>query len=335
MSTHVENMDNVVHTLRDDLKQAEIRVAALGKTVAENEAIITQANSTAVSRLASNVSREFTDDMIREALKKFFQTEFFSWCADVCADRIEQENAALHMLLDAGIINASRNYLNGPEYLRFKVNTPDGSGLLALLQAALGTRLCDLYLNDAYFLAQELPMNRDGRWMLSQFEQHLSHTQLDAATDWRVGIVQCLDKAVPITDHYVLREVDRFVEQYRFLLSNDQFDNEARKDLIRIFADFASLALKIWKSRANVQWCGMRGFDRVCFDLGNPSVEVDSSLASTMGQRLNGRPIGLIIRPAIWSNSLSKNGTVKQVLWLKALAWVSGEEDLMDSMALI
>ncbi|PTB81356.1 hypothetical protein M440DRAFT_1418042 [Trichoderma longibrachiatum ATCC 18648] len=335
MSNHAENLDNVVHTLRDDLEKAKNRVAALEKTAAENEAIITQANATAVSRLASNVSREFTDDMIREALKKFFQTDFFSWCADVCADRIEHETAAFYKFLDDGIINGSYGHLKSPEYLRFKVNTPDGSGPLVLLQAALATRLCALYLNDAYFLAQQLPMNSHGRRMLSEFERHLSHVQIGAATDWRVETVACLQKVVPITEDHVLREVDSFVREYGFLLSKDQFNHEARKDLVQLFADFATLALKLWRTKANVQWCDMRGFDGVCFDTGNNAMEVDSSLVSTMGQRLNGRPIGLIIRPAIWSNSMSANGKMEEVIWLKAHAWVSGEEDPMDTMSLI
>ncbi|PTB64495.1 hypothetical protein BBK36DRAFT_1179698 [Trichoderma citrinoviride] len=327
-------MKSIVCTLQDDLQKAKTRVAALGRTVAENEVIITQANATAVSRLASNVSRDFTDDVIKETLRKFFQTDFFSWCADLCAEKIEDETAALRKLLEAGIINANRDHLDGPEYLIFKINTPDGSGPLMLLQAALATRLCDLYLADPYFLAQELPTNLQDRWMLPRLEHIFSHAALDAAINWRVQTVECLEQAVPITESYVTREVHRFVQEYGFLLSTDQFDHEAGKDLARIFANFAGLALKLWKSRAHVCCCGIRGFGEAAFDLGNPLIEVDSSLASSMGQRLNGRPIGLIIRPAIWANSLSQDGTVEQVVWLKALAWVSGEEGDMDLMEL-
>ncbi|KAL6868612.1 hypothetical protein J3F83DRAFT_737734 [Trichoderma novae-zelandiae] len=334
LATHAENMENMVCTLRDDLGKANIRVAALGRTVAENELIITQANATAVSRLASDVSRGFTDDMIREALKKFFQTDFFSWCADLCAERIEDEDAAAahHKLLEAGILNSNANHLNGPTYLRFNLDMPDGSSPLLLLQAALATRLCVLYLSDAYFLAEELPINHKGRLELFHLEQHFGQAQPDAAISWRIQTVECLENAVPITEGYVQREVDRFMEEYSFLLSVDRSDSEARKDLVQIFVDFATLAIKLWKTRAGVMWYSTMSFREVPFELGSPWVEVESSLVSTMGQRLNGRPIGLIIRPTISSKSLSKDGQWEEVIWLKALAWVSGEDEPMELM---
>ncbi|KAK1240848.1 hypothetical protein MKX07_006281 [Trichoderma sp. CBMAI-0711] len=203
ITIHAENLDNVVLTLRDDLKEANIRVAALGKSVAENESIITQANATAISRLA---------------------------------------------------------------------------------------------------------------------------TQPDAAISWRIQTVECLEISAPVTEGYVKREVDIFVEEYSFLISAEKFDIEASKDLVRIFVDFATLALKLWKTRADVRWYNARGFQDRPFQLGNPWVEVESSSVSTMGQRLNGRPIGLIVRPMILAKSLSTNGQWKDVVWLKALAWVSCED---------
>lgn len=121
------------------------------------------------------------------------------------------------------------------------------------------------------------------------------------------------------------------MQEYWFLLSADQYDHEANKDLVQIFTSFANLALKLWKTRANVEWCDMTRFGEAHFELGHPWLEVEQSLASAMGQRLNGRPIGLIIRPLIASKSLSKNGKMEEVIWLKALAWVSGEEEPMDA----
>ncbi|TFB06034.1 hypothetical protein CCMA1212_001855 [Trichoderma ghanense] len=337
MSMDAENMKNVVCALRDDLEKANTRVAALEKTAAENEAIITQANATAVSKLASNVSRGFTDDMIREALKKFFQTDFFSWCADLCTEQIKTEDTAVasHQLLHTGITNSSPKYLNSAEYLKFHPDMPDGSGPLMLLQAALATRLCGLYLSDAFFLAEELPSSHEGRVKLYQFERHFGRAQPDEAINWRIQTVECLEKSIFMTEEILKREADRFVKDYFFLLSLEKYDPEASKDLVQIFADFATLALKLWKSRTHVGWCNTVGFGETAFELGNPWVEVESSLASRMGQRLNGRPIGLIIRPMIVSRTLAKDGKWQEVIWLKALAWVSGEDDPEDLMALI
>lgn len=348
VSMDAENLESVVRALRVDLQKANTRVTALGKTVAENEAIITQANATAVSRLASNVSRGFTDDMIKEALKKFFQTDFLSWCADLCAERIEEAAliARLHMFMEPGILSSSQNYLDGPDYLKFKPDMPDGSSPLVMLQAALATRLCALYLSDAYFLAKDRHTTYDSRLQLFQFEQHFRQGRRstillinastknytahpDAAISWRIQTVECLEKSAPITEGSVKREVDRFVEDYFFLLSADRYDTEASKDLVQIFVDFASLALKLWKTRADVRWYNVKDFQDRPFQLGSPWVEVESTSVSTMGQRLNGRPIALIIRPMILSRTLSTDGHWQDVVWLKALAWVSGRDDFM------
>ncbi|EHK16863.1 uncharacterized protein TRIVIDRAFT_232360 [Trichoderma virens Gv29-8] len=266
MTLHTRNLESIVHTLREDLSKADTKMAALGRAVTESEAIITQSHATAVSTLAGNVSRGITDDMIREELKKFFQNDFFSWCADLCTERIVDENAALHKLLEAGIIN---------------------------------------------------------------------RTQPNAAIDWRIQTVECLEKAVPITEEYIQREVQDFVQEYEFLLSADKYDNEANKDLVQIFTDFAILALKLWKTRANIEWCDINSFQNAYFELGHPWVEVEQSLALTMGQRLNGRPIGLIVRPMIASKSLSKSGEVEEVIWHKALVWVSGENETTESEKLV
>ncbi|KAL7950665.1 hypothetical protein V8C42DRAFT_359551 [Trichoderma barbatum] len=248
---------STVGTLRDDLDKANAKVAALGKAVAESEAIITQSHATAVSTLAGNVSRGVTDDMIREELKKFFQNDFFSWCADLCTARIEDEDAALYKLL------------------------------------------------------------RDAR--------------PDAAIDWRVQTVKCLEDSAPITEEYVQKQVNAFVQEYAFLLSIDEYEYEANKDPVQIFTSFAILALKLWKTRAHIEWCDLTNFKNAFFELGHPWVEVDPSLVLQMGQRLNGRPVGLIIRPFIVSKSLSKNGKLEEVVWLKALVWVSGEDEPIDA----
>lgn len=170
------DLENTVTKLTKDLQKAHEEVAVLTKAVTENEAIITRAHATAISTLADNVSRKITDDMIREELNKFLQTDVLSWCADLCTGRILDEDAALSKLLQVGIINNSESYLKSPEYLKFTVNTPDGSGPFLLLKAALVHRLCYLYLCDAYFLAEASHMNTNSRSNLYQLERNFGQS---------------------------------------------------------------------------------------------------------------------------------------------------------------
>lgn len=173
---HAQSLENTVHKLTKELKIAREEISILRKAVTENEAIITQAHATAISTLAGNVSRGITDDMIREELNKFLQTEFFSWCADLCTEKILDEQAALHKLLQDGIINKRESYLKSPEYLKFTLNTPDGNGPFVLLQAVLIHRLCHFYLCDAYFLAKELHSKSNNRSNLCQLERIFSQS---------------------------------------------------------------------------------------------------------------------------------------------------------------
>lgn len=117
-----------------------------------------------------------------------------------------------------------------------------------------------------------------------------------------------------------------FVEDYKFLLS-EVYDHEAHQDLVQIFADFAKLALKMWKTQTNIKWYDLNSFEEPHFQPGNPWIEVDHSLMSRMGRHLNGRPIGLLIHPMITSQSPSKSDKMEEVVWLKALAWVSDKDE--------
>lgn len=130
-------------------------------------------------------------------------------------------------------------------------------------------------------------------------------------------------------NEYLQREAQRFVEDYEFLLSKT-YDYEAHQDLVQIFASFASLALKLWKTRTNIKWFDLNGLGKRHFQPGDPWIEVEQSLTSRMGGQLNGRPIGLFIHPTITSQSPSKNDKVEEVVWLKALAWVSDKDEPMD-----
>lgn len=148
-------LDETTRAAQAQLNQANSDVARLKKIVADNEVKLSKAYTAAVSSLARDVSREFPDDAVRGEISKFFQGDFISWCADMCAARISGQEKAVEYLHSVGITNSSQSYLEGPRHLQFDMNMPDESSPFVLLQAALAKVLCETFLTNPYFLAEE------------------------------------------------------------------------------------------------------------------------------------------------------------------------------------
>ena len=153
--------------MEGELRQRNHEVAALKARVAEDEEKLRKAYGFAVSTLARDVSRDVPDDVVKSDIGKFFQEDFFSWCADMCATRVENQESAAEHLQRIGIINDCPTYRDAPEHLKFDMDIPDGSSSLVLLQAALATALCDAFLTNPYFLSE-------GQDVLTEFETDLS-----------------------------------------------------------------------------------------------------------------------------------------------------------------
>lgn len=146
--------------LQAGIRKLEQVVATLKRKISEDEAVVTKAHETMMSQLAQDVSRDFPDDEIRTELQKFFQGDFFSWCADVSAQHFV-EPQKVEVLMDRfGIINSSHSYNTAPSHLKFEMNMPDGSSPLTLLQSALSSELCHSFLTDPYFLVRGSPMDQ-------------------------------------------------------------------------------------------------------------------------------------------------------------------------------
>ncbi|KAK5996057.1 hypothetical protein PT974_04483 [Cladobotryum mycophilum] len=320
-----------------ELQRTRSEVTKLRQSIAKNESVVTKAHATLVSALAGNVSRSFTDDMVRDELKQFFQGDFFSWCADMCASDIPKPDVARHTLESGGILNRSQFYMQASPHLKFRMDLPDGSSPLVLLQSALAQTLCQVFLFDAYFLAEKSIGSAAGhdpnekRGELWTFEHAISKASREAAIDWRIQTVESLEKAVPLLEDLFVEKAMTFIENFGFLLK--EMGNEDGNDLIRLFFDFAGLALKIWKTRTSIQISCMQSFEKHPFEFGSNYIEADSVAASTMGQRLNGRPIGVITRPLIISQPLEQQADQppQEVVWLKAVGWLSSVEDPADS----
>lgn len=113
-----------------------------------------------------------------------------------------------------------------------------------------------------------------------------------------------------------------FETSFGFLLK--ELDEESREDLCKLFNDFAHLALKIWKIRTNIAVFMMSDFANADFKLGSKHMDGEPTTVASLGQKLEGRPIGAVMRPLIVSELvMPEDGRSHQVVWSKALVWVS------------
>ncbi|KAL6849649.1 hypothetical protein ACO1O0_009192 [Amphichorda felina] len=230
------------------LKRSNDDVASLQKRVGEDEA-----------KLSKDVSRDVPDDVVKSDISKFFQGDFFSWCADTCATGVAQQESVASFLRSIGIINSTQDYENAPRDLQFDMNLSDGSSPLVLLQAVLSAVLCETFLTNPFFLAEE---TADG---LKEFETALS-------------------------------------------------------------IDFARLSLRLSKIRTTISVLGMPRLADEEFQLESSLVQGEPTVVSALGERLNGRPIGVVIRPLIISEPVvPEDKPQQQVIWSKAIVWVSGK----------
>jgi hypothetical protein len=122
-----------------------------------------------------------------------------------------------------------------------------------------------------------------------------------------------------------------FIQEYQFLLK--PLEHKDEDDLRNMFFDFSLIALKLWKLRTRIQVHSMPNFANHAFQLHSHWIQGEVDAVAKMGDQLNGRPIGVIIHPLILSlpivNGDSETGPKPQeIVWLKALAWVSTEENL-------
>ena len=166
--TKEHHFRQAVAHIQDELKRSNADVASLQKRVAEDEAKLSKVCASAVTTLAQDVSRDVPDDVVKSDISKFFQGEFFSWCADTCATRVAQEESVASFLHSIGIINSTQDYENAPQDLKFDMDLPDGSSPLVLLQAVLSAVLCETFLTNPFFLAEETADS------LKEFETALS-----------------------------------------------------------------------------------------------------------------------------------------------------------------
>lgn len=132
----------------------------------------------------------------------------------------------------------------------------------------------------------------------------------------------CLESIAPLDPASSVAKAKEFETEFGFLLQ--ELDEESREDLANLFTSFATLCLRLWKIRTDIGVFGMPGFVGAKFDLGSEHMDGEQVTVSSLGPKLNGRPIGVVMRPLIVAEPVVAAGKPPhQVVWSKALVWVS------------
>ena len=131
-------------------------------------------------------------------------------------------------------------------------------------------------------------------------------------------------KHCPIRPGIVDEQSTLFKTEFGSLLG--EIDQAAREDLPNLFTDFAHLALRLWKIQTSISIVGMPELAHLEFQPGSAELQGEPAVVSALGQELNGRPIGVVIRPLIISEPVVPEGKPQQqVVWSKALVSVSAQ----------
>ncbi|PQK11892.1 hypothetical protein BB8028_0003g05120 [Beauveria bassiana] len=316
-------------SLRDEIKGYQINIKSSTKIIekleakcAEQTVQLSKAYSNAVSSWAQDVSRDMPDDVVRSTISSFFQGDFFSWCADMCAPEIDWSKDHEKILNICNLVNQAHHYRSGPAHLLFDYAAPDGYSSLVLLQAALAKSLVDTFLRNPYFLV-------DNGTVLQNIESSFAERSLKESISWRINTVLSLEKTFAFNAEQVDLHLNQFLSTFGVLVQ--ELDKHAWDDLADLFNRFSQIALKLWQTPTQIRIIDMANMTNLSFDMSHPHIECEPVVASALGERLNGRPIGVVIRPCILSQSISDSGEqIPPVVWSKALVWVSGEKDPYD-----
>ncbi|KAM3549260.1 hypothetical protein MY1884_008817 [Beauveria asiatica] len=319
-----------ISSLQDAINKYQIKSKSSAKIIenletkcAEQTAQLSKVYSNAVSNWAQDVSRDMPDDVVRSTISSFFQGDFFSWCADMCAPEIDWSKGHEKILDCCNLVNQQHYYRSGPAHLLFDHAAPDGCSSLVLLQAALTKSLVDTFLRNPYFLLN------DGTILRNIDENTFATKSPKEFISWRVNTVRILENAFPFNAEQVEVHLNQFLSTFGFLIQG--LDKTARDDLANLFTRFSQIALKLWQTPTLIHILEMADLANCPFRMDDSCLECEPAVASALGERLNGRPIGVVIRPCVLSRSISDSGELKTpVVWSKALVWVSGKEDPYD-----
>ncbi|ENH73323.1 hypothetical protein FOC1_g10008808 [Fusarium oxysporum f. sp. cubense race 1] len=295
LETELDEERDVNKTLRQDIKN--------------QEGVVTEAHSRAISLLAGHVSSDFPDDQVRTELQDLFE-KCSEWCMDNRLPRITNVEETRKLLLTEDIVND----LDCEEHLRFDMTHRTATAIL--LQAALTKRLLQIFLSDPFFLGQNC----------------LHKTALqggasaEATVTWRIQTCQYLEQAFPPQKQALQTCAENFAKAYQPLI--EPLDRESLTQLTKLFETTCSLALRLWKLRTNIRIEALGDATLHRFQSMFGDMEAHPTVGLLKGdKRFDGRPICVVVRPRIVSEPVESENRGRGIVWSPAQVWVSNWED--------
>ncbi|KAJ6785291.1 hypothetical protein PWT90_01091 [Aphanocladium album] len=281
-----------IHRLEENAKSLQLRLS-------EDESHVSQEYSKTMSAWAQDVSRDLPDDIIRNTFSSFFKGDFLSWCADMCVSDCHEYKIDKAKLQGCDFVNLSPGYHSGPTYLQFDPSFQNESASLVLVEGALSSALCEAFL--AYpFFSIERGMG------LNEFAETVAETSIEASVDWRVQTLKALGKAGKLERARAIQLAHKFAHDFGFLLK--AIDKTAFDDLVELFMRFSDIALEIWATKTSITFLNGINIWSLEYRADDPYRECDANVPSGSRKQLNGRPIGVVMRPCILSNPVSSAG---------------------------
>ncbi|KLO90626.1 uncharacterized protein LW93_11047 [Fusarium fujikuroi] len=294
LETELDEERDVNKTLRQDIQNQEV--------------VVTEAHSRAISLLAGHVSSDFPDDQVRTELQVLFE-KCSEWCIDNRLPLIESVEETRNLMLTQGIMNDP----DCEEHLRFDVTHRTATAVL--LQAALTKTLMQTFLENPFFLGQH----------------YLNKTALqggfaEATVTWRIQTCQYLEQALPPHNQAMQAYAEGFARTYEPLI--EPLDRESLTQLTNLFATTCSLALRLWKLRTNIRVEALGDATLHRFQSMFGDMEAHPTVGLLKGdKRFDNRPICVVVRPRIVSEPVESEKRGRGIVWSLAQVWVSNWED--------
>ncbi|KAF5649372.1 hypothetical protein F52700_645 [Fusarium sp. NRRL 52700] len=295
LETELDEERDVNKTLKQDIEDQEV--------------VVTEAHSRAISLLAGHVSSDFPDDQVRTELQGLFE-KCSEWCIDNRLPQIAKVEETRSLMLTEGIIND----LDCEEHLRFDMTHRTATAVL--LQAALTKTLVQTFLGNPFFLGQHC-LNKTALQ---------GGANAEATVTWRIQTCQYLEQAFPPHNQALQTYAEGFARTYEPLIK--PLDRESLAQLTKLFNTTCSLALRLWKLRTNIRTEALGDATLHRFQNMHGDMEAHPTVGLLKGEkRFDGRPICVVVRPRIVSEPVGSENRGRGIVWSTAQVWVSNWED--------
>lgn len=128
-------------------------------------------------------------------------------------------------------------------------------------------------------------------------------------------------------ERYCKKTVEEFCERYDELLDRSLIEN-ARKSLWDPVARFGELALQLWSTKIDIQFCHLGDYGNTPFALASEEMQAARVVRlDEYDTALDGRPIQVVVQPMIAAFGTPDGKEYqKKKIWAKAGVWISNKD---------